>query len=111
MNRSGPVEKIIREKLNLILAPSVLEIQNESHMHGLPPEAEKHFRVVAVSETFDGRSRTERHQVIHTVLAAELKTMIHALSLHTFTPAEWRERGERSPIQSPDCLGGGKKER
>jgi BolA protein len=111
MNRPGPVEKIIIEKLNLILAPSVLQIENESHMHGLPPESEKHFRLVAVSETFDGRSRTERHQLIHTVLAAELKTLIHALSIHTFTPEEWRARGEKSPIASPDCLGGGNKER
>jgi BolA protein len=110
VNRPGPTEKIMREKLNAILAPSVLEINNESPMHGLPPEAEKHFRVVVVSETFKGRSRIERHQLINTVLAEELAGQVHALSIQAFTPEEWRER-EGKTHESPECLGGGKRER
>jgi BolA protein len=110
MNKSGPTEKIIREKLNSILAPSVLEINNESPMHGLPLEAEKHFRVVAVSETFSGQSRIERHQLINTVLAEELASQIHALSIQAFTPEEWRAK-EGKTFDSPECLGGGKRER
>lgn len=110
MHKPGPMEKVIREKLNSILSPSVLEIHNESPMHGLPAEAEKHFKVVAVSETFRGQSRVERHRLINTVLAEELAGGVHALSLQTFTPEEWRER-EGKTHDSPECLGGGKRER
>lgn len=106
----GPIERILREKLSSLLAPSVLEITNESPQHGLPLAAEKHFRVVAVSEFFAGLSRVERHRRVHQILAEELKTQVHALSVQAFTPSEWRARGEQTH-SSPACLGGGKKER
>lgn len=101
---------VIREKLSSLLAPSHLEILNESHMHGLKPEAEKHFRVVAVSEAFDGLSRIDRHRSVHDILAEELKQHIHALSVQAFTPSEWREK-QGATFNSPACLGGGKRER
>lgn len=110
MIKPGPVEKVIREKLNSILSPSVLDITNESNMHGLPREAEKHFRVVAVSETFSGQSRVERHRLVTSVLADEMAGQVHALSLQAFTPQEWRERSGKT-FESPECLGGGKRER
>ena len=107
MNKAGPLEKVIREKLGTILAPSVLEIANESPMHGLPRDAEKHFKVVAVSEIFRGQSRIERHRLVNTILADELAGQVHALSVQAFTPEEWRER-EGKTHDSPECLGGGK---
>ena len=109
MNKAGPVEKIIREKLSGILAPSVLEIANESHMHGLPKEAEKHFKVVAVSEMFRDQSRIERHRLVNGILKEELAGQVHALSVQAFTPEEWRER-EGQTHDSPECLGGSKRE-
>lgn len=106
----GPMEKVVREKLSSLLSPSHLEIINESPQHGLPPEAEKHFKVVAVSEFFEGMSRIERHRRVHEILASELKAQIHALSVQAYTPAEWKARGEQTHA-SPACLGGGKRER
>ena len=104
-----PLELVIREKLSSALAPSHLEIVNESPQHGLPAEAEKHFKVIAVSEAFAGGSRVERHRQVHTILAAELKSQIHALSVQAFTPQEWREKNGQT-LDSPECLGGGKRE-
>ena len=110
MKTPGPVEKILREKLGSLLSPSVLEIENESPMHGLPRDAEKHFRVVAVSEMFKDRSRIERHRLVHEILAEELKSQVHALSVQAFTPEEWRAKNGET-FASPPCLGGGKNER
>lgn len=101
---------MVREKLSSILAPSYLQITNESPRHGLSADAEKHFSVVVVSETFAGVSRVDRHRHVNTILADELRDHVHALSLQTFTPAEWRERGETT-FGSPDCMGGGKRDR
>lgn len=106
----GPFERVIREKLSSLLSPSYLEIVNESPQHGLPAEAEKHFRVVAVSEFFEGQGRVDRHRQVNQILAEELKTQIHALSIQAFTPKEWREKNGTT-FQSPECLGGGKRER
>lgn len=106
----GPIEKIMREKLGSILAPSVLELESESQMHGLPKEAEKHFRLVAVSEIFAGQSRIDRQRLINGVLADELASHVHALSMQLFTPEEWRQR-KGATFTSPACLGGGKRER
>ncbi len=110
MIKAGPLEKIIREKLGNILAPGVLETTNESPMHGLPLEAEKHFKVVVVSEMFREQSRIERHRLVNGILAEELAGAVHALSLQTFTPEEWRARDGKTH-DSPECLGGGKRER
>ena len=102
----GPLHRVIREKLTGALAPSVLEIENESPKHGLPASAEKHFRVVAVSELFADQSRIERHQAVHAVLAAELKSgEIHALSVQAFTMSEWRTRAGATH-ESPKCAHG-----
>lgn len=109
----GPVEKIIREKLNSILMPSVLQIECESHMHGLPREAERHFKLVAVSEMFRDQSRIERQRLVNGVLAEELASSVHALTMQLFSPEEWRARSQAmTPLRdSPACLGGGKHDR
>ncbi|VAW65126.1 Cell division protein BolA [hydrothermal vent metagenome] len=100
------VEDDITEKLQALLAPLYLQISNESHMHNVPPGAESHFKVVAVSDTFNGKMLVARHRLINKALAEELEGPIHALSLHTMTADEWAEKGEAP--ESPPCLGGGK---
>jgi stress-induced morphogen len=104
----GTYELILISKLTARLTPAHLEILNESPQHGLPVEAEKHFRVVAVSAAFEGLSRVERHRLVHDTVAEELRTHIHALSVQAFTLAEWTAR-EGKTLSSPECLGGGKR--
>src|SRR4051812_5967513 len=104
----GKYELILQAKLTAGLGPSHLELLNESPNHGLPVEAEKHFRVVVVSEKFGGLSRVERHRLVQNTLAEELRTHIHALSVQAFTPEEWSAKNGQT-FDSPECLGGGKR--
>jgi BolA family transcriptional regulator, general stress-responsive regulator len=102
------VQTEIEEKLTGELQPALLEVVNESHMHSVPPNSETHFKVVIVTDLFDGKRKVARHQQVYGLLAAQLEGPVHALALHTYTPAEWAER-EQAPA-SPDCLGGSKGE-
>ncbi len=103
------IQQQIEERLRQALAPRWLEVVNESHMHSVPPNSETHFRVVAVSEAFEGQRVVARHRQVYAALAEQLAGPVHALALHTYTPDEWRERAEQAPA-SPDCLGGSKAE-
>ncbi len=66
------IRNAIRQTLTAELAPAHLEVHNESAMHNVPPGSETHFKVVAVSEVFTGRSRVARHRLVYGLLAAQL---------------------------------------
>jgi BolA protein len=99
------VQSTIEAKLTDALAPLHLEVVNESANHSVPPGSESHFKVVLVAAEFDGQRLLARHRRVNSVLAQELAGAIHALALHTYTEAEWRERFGAAPM-SPPCLGG-----
>jgi len=101
------VQSTIETKLSNALAPNHLEVLNESHMHSVPPGSESHFKLIIVSDAFDGAGRVARHQKVNGVLADELRTVIHALSMETYTANEWEERKGRT-LASPACHGGSK---
>ena len=86
------VEQSIREKLKNAFTPSRLEVLNESHLHaghaGSPGTGESHFRVEIVSDSFDGKSRVERHRLINDTLAIELAGPVHALAIKAKAPSE-----------------------
>lgn len=82
-----------------------LEVINESYRHNVPAGSESHFKVTVVSDIFSGKSLVTRHRLVNTTLTDEIIRSIHALALHTFTPAEWQERNEVAHA-SPPCLGG-----
>lgn len=50
------VESSIRTKLQNHFHPKVLQVINESHMHHVPEGSESHFKVVVVSDRFEGMS-------------------------------------------------------
>ena len=99
------VQSSIEETLLESFSPSYLSVVNESHMHNVPPGSESHFKVVVVSHQFDGKRKVARHQLVYQQLAGFLADSVHALAMHTYSPAEWQSRGEQAP-QSPDCMGG-----
>ena len=101
------IEAIIEEKLLTAFSPVHLDVINESHMHNVPPGSESHFKVIIVSDKFEGERLINRHRAINTLLATELAEHIHALALHTHTPAEWQASGQALP-DSPNCMGSGK---
>lgn len=81
---------VISAKLNEALAPTSLEVINESHMHaghaGSPGTGESHFRVKISSNEFTGKSRLQIHQAINKILAKELNGKIHALAIEAKAP-------------------------
>ncbi len=103
------VQETIAAKVSASLAPTHLEVVNESHMHNVPPGSESHFKLVIVSDRFEGAPLVRRHRMVNEVLAKELREDLHALALQTLTASEWVRRGGRTP-SSPECLGGGKAE-
>ena len=82
----------IASKLNAALAPTTLDVIDESSQHaghvGARPEGETHFRLKIVSETFTGKSRVERQRLVYQTLADELAGGVHALAMVTLTPTE-----------------------
>ena len=100
-------QSIIIKKLDGAFSPDHLEVINESASHNVPEGSESHFKVVIVSQGFEGQSAVKRHQSVYAILAAELQSGVHALALHTYLPDEWRKH-QSAPI-SPDCLGGSRK--
>jgi BolA family transcriptional regulator, general stress-responsive regulator len=85
-------ETRMREALMVGLQPTRLDIINESELHAghrsSPGTGESHFRLLVVSPRFVGRSRVERHRMVNTLLADELRRGLHALALSTFAPGE-----------------------
>ena len=54
-----------------------------------------HFEARIVSEQFAGKSQVQRHQLVYAALGGKMGAEIHALSMQTFTPEQWRERQAR----------------
>jgi len=50
----------------------------------------RHFFATIVAAEFEGRSRVARHQRVYAALGDRMREQIHALSMKTLTPAEWR---------------------
>ena len=95
-------KQYINDALSLALTPDILIIENESANHQVPVGSETHFKVVAVSAEFVNLSRVARHRLINNLLATEFSTGLHALSLHLYTPDEWKQQHTRIPA-SPAC--------
>ena len=50
----------------------------------------RHWSAVVVSETFAGMRPIARHQRVYATLGQKMHTdEVHALSMKTYTPAEW----------------------
>jgi acid stress-induced BolA-like protein IbaG/YrbA len=52
-----------------------------------------HFEALIVSPAFEGLNRVRRHQLVYSALGDRMREEIHALSMRTLTPEEWRAGG------------------
>ena len=91
----GPLEQKIVEKLQQTFKPTYFTIANDSHKHshhaamkGAENTVESHFRVLLVSENFEGKSLPMRHRMVYSTLTEEMNH-VHALQMKTKTPAEY----------------------
>ncbi len=102
------MQKHIQAILEQELDPTHLDVINESHQHHVPKGSESHFKVIIVSDKFEGLKLIKRHQLINKFFMQDFaEKKFHALSLLTYTPKEWLDRGEKI-LESPQCLGGSK---
>lgn len=84
----------MRAKLTESLAPTHLEIDDESARHrghaGAHPDGggETHFNVTIESAAFAGKNRLARQRLVYGILADELRERVHALTLKLTAPGE-----------------------
>lgn len=87
---SSAVIAELRSALERALAPSTLEILDDSARHAGHAGARGggHFKVTLVSEAFRGRSPLERHRLVYAAVAPLLAGAVHALNITARTPEE-----------------------
>jgi len=80
------------------LAPSVLEIRDDSAAHIGHAGAREggHFDLVVVSEAFAGMSRLARHQRVLREVGDLVPRPVHALSIRALTPDEFLSQPQRT---------------
>jgi acid stress-induced BolA-like protein IbaG/YrbA len=55
----------------------------------------RHWYATIVSSIFEGQRLIQRHQQVYATLGGRLQTdEVHALSMKTFTPAEWAAQNQ-----------------
>ncbi|MER2268770.1 BolA family protein [Methylobacterium oxalidis] len=92
MPEGGTLRDWIAATLAAELAPTHLDVVDESHLHaghaGWRESGETHFRLDVVSAAFEGKSRVERHRLVNGLLDGAFKRGLHALAVRARTPAE-----------------------
>lgn len=82
---------LIRAALEKQLAPTELDIVDESHLHRGHAGAKSgkgHFRVTIVADSFAGLPLLKRHRLVFAALGELMTTDIHALSIEARAPEE-----------------------
>lgn len=58
-----------------------------------------HFEAVVISDAFEGKGMLQQHRMVYDTLGDNIKNeSIHALSMRTFTPAQWEEAQKRKVL-------------
>ncbi|MEA3046353.1 MAG: BolA family transcriptional regulator, ral stress-responsive regulator [Sphingomonadales bacterium] len=89
---TGPVAAEIDQRLRAALAPSRLEVINDSARHhghaGDDGSGESHFTVEIEAAAFAGMTRLERQRAVNAALGGLMKERIHALAIRASAPGE-----------------------
>ena len=87
---AAPVSSRIEALLRGALAPSHIEVQDDSHLHAGHAGAREggHYTVRLRSARFAGLSRVARHRLVYDSLGNLQALGVHALALDTRTPDE-----------------------
>lgn len=51
----------------------------------------RHFEATVISDAFAGKGLLEQHRMVYATLGEKVGGDIHALSVRTYTHAEWRQ--------------------
>jgi BolA protein len=85
---TGPTATQLERRLRERLAPTRLEVLDESHQHNGHAGANgtgfgTHFRVKVASQMFTGLSRVARHRLVYDALQDFIDQGLHALAIET----------------------------
>jgi BolA protein len=85
---TGPTVEQLDRRLRERLAPTRLEVLDESHQHNGHAGANgtgfgTHFRVKVASQMFTGLSRVARHRLVYDALQDFIDQGLHALAIET----------------------------
>jgi acid stress-induced BolA-like protein IbaG/YrbA len=75
-----PTPEDVRRYIAAGLECSVLQVEGDG----------RHFTALIVSPAFEGKSRVARHQLVYASLGQRMREEVHALSMRTLTPAEYK---------------------
>jgi len=89
---TGSVAAEIDKRLREALAPTRLEVINDSARHhghaGDDGSGESHFTVEIEAPAFAGMSRLDRQRAVNTALGDLLRERVHALAIRARAPGE-----------------------
>ena len=89
MSGTGITAEALRVRLSELLAPTQLEVLDESASHAGHAGSDgtgagTHFRVRIASPQFDGKPRVARHRLVYDALRDFIDRGLHALAIETF---------------------------
>lgn len=86
----GVTAQDLEAALREALAPSALEVQDDSHLHAGHAGARegRHFTVRVTAERFTGLSRVARHRLVYDALHRLIPRGIHAIAIEARAPGD-----------------------
>ena len=89
---TGPVAAEIRQRLIAKLAPTRLELDDQSARHighaGHDGRGESHFALTIESPAFAGLNRVQRQRAVYAALGELMDERVHALTIEAIAPSE-----------------------
>ncbi len=76
-----------------MVAPQLVKKWIEQGLNGASAEVVgdgRHFEATVICSEFAGKSMLEQHRMVYSGLGDKMDETIHALSLRTYTPDEWK---------------------
>jgi BolA protein len=89
-------EERLLDRLRTGLAAEHVALEDESARHAGHEGARGgagHYSVLVVSARFAGLDPVARHRAVYAVVGDMIPNEVHALSIRSFTPEEWRRDG------------------
>jgi len=85
----GPMQEMVEESIQQALEPTYMEVINTSHGRA---EDESHFKVVCISDKFEGKRLVMRHRMVNEAVADESGALpFHSLEIAVAkTPSQVR---------------------
>lgn len=88
---SGTRQQKLAARIEAALAPTHLEVIDDSHLHAGhagAADGRGHFTVIVASARFAGLRTLQRHRLVYDAVGDLMTTDVHALSIHASTPDE-----------------------